>query len=117
MSVRAIEGRDGMAPPQRAADAPIADILEPVKIHLLEPLRHNLDATILHRRDGFFGEGVHFDEPLFADHRLDDFAAALAAWHNQCMRLRLDRQSLRSDICPQLLAGLKAIHPSAGTSI
>ena len=77
----AVPGRDLMAPPQLAADAPVAGVLHPVHIVFGEALGHKADAALFHRLDGGLGQRLHLDEPLLGDHRLDGGVAAVAAAH------------------------------------
>ena len=49
--VGAVPDGDAVAPPELAADAPVADVLHPVQVDALEALRHELDAALLHRID------------------------------------------------------------------
>jgi len=45
MAIRAVPRRDAMSPPKLPADAPIADILQPIVVHLGQPFRDDRDAT------------------------------------------------------------------------
>ena len=51
LAVRAVPGRDLVAPPELARDAPGLDVLHPVEIGLLPVLRHEDGAALAHRRD------------------------------------------------------------------
>jgi hypothetical protein len=63
--------RDSMPPPQLTADAPIADILHPVKIDFGEMLRDDGYLPFLYSLDGRFGQGFGMDKPLLARPRFD----------------------------------------------
>ena len=111
--------RNAMAPPQLAADAPILDALRvhPVEVDLLEALRDDLDATILHSPISFLGQRLDRHVPLGRDHRLDDLAAALRAWNAGVVWLGLERQPRRFHIGPEFLARFKAIEPGVGPTV
>jgi len=98
-----------MPPPELAADAPVADILHPVEVDLLKTLRHDLDLTVAHSLDGLLRQRPDPDEPLHADQRLDQLAAALADGHTVPVRLFFDHQPGRAHIGPQPLPAHETI--------
>ncbi|GBD19213.1 hypothetical protein HRbin27_01717 [bacterium HR27] len=77
-TVLAIPDRDTMPPPELSRDAPVANVFQPVEVDRAEPLRDELERPVACYLDGRLRERRHLDEPLLADHRLDDRTAALA---------------------------------------
>ncbi len=70
---------DSVPPPELTRNAPIIDIFHPSHEHLLKTLRdetHFILALLLVEES--LGKRLHLHEPLFAQHRFDDRAAALA---------------------------------------
>ena len=64
-AVVAVPNRNSVSPPELAADAPVADILHPVEIVLIETLRNEADFTIFHSLNSGFRKLLHRHEPLF----------------------------------------------------
>jgi hypothetical protein len=81
LAVRAVPGRDLVAPPQLARDAPRLDVAHPLEIGLFPVFRHEDGAALLDGLDGGLGQrrGVHI--PLLGEPRLDRHAAAVAMGH------------------------------------
>ena len=77
--VRAVPGRDAVAPPQLAAHVPVADRGQPVLPGLLEPLRQDPRPAGPRGVEGARRQRAGPDEPLGLEARLDDVRAALAA--------------------------------------
>ena len=117
MAVFAVEGRDAVSPPQLTADTPITDVLQPVEIGLFKAIRHDPDLAIAHGGHGFIGQRLNTDKPLFADHRLDNFATALTAGHDMGKARRFDRQSGSGHIRPQLFACGVTFHAGVGAAV
>jgi len=90
VGILAIPNRYAVPPPNLPADAPVAQVIDPVEVNLLETLRHNFDAAITHRRNGFISKRFDFQEPLRTHKRLDHFATALAARDHMSMVNHLD---------------------------
>ena len=57
-------GRNLVAPPDLARDAPVADVVHPFVVGLGPRFGDDAGLARLHRRDGFFGQGLGSDEPL-----------------------------------------------------
>src|SRR5690606_2577070 len=98
LAALAVPGRDAVAPPELAADAPVLDVAEPVAVGVDPVAGDEADLAI----SGFAaagqfeappGEPVHAHEPLVGQPGLDDLAGAVAAWDLEAMRLRLDQQA------------------------
>ena len=70
-----------MAPPELPADAPVADVREPIFVGVLPALREEPDLAVLPGLEGLLGEGLHPHEPLLGEVGLDDGAAAVAVPH------------------------------------
>ncbi len=111
LAVDAVPGRDLVAPPQLARDAPVLDVAEPLVVGIDPLLGHEPDLARGHRVDGLLrdapaaGAGPgHRDEPLVGQHRLDDLPGARAARHRQAVLLRLDEQAERVEVGHHLLA-------------
>ena len=74
----AVPHRDTVSPPKLAADAPVADVLQPVEIDPGKPLRDDADVAVGHRGVGLAGDAVGLGvaaqvyEPLEANQGLDD---------------------------------------------
>ena len=62
----AVPGRDAVAPPQLARDAPVADVAHPVEVGLRPALGDELGLALLDRLDGRLGQRLHLHEPLGA---------------------------------------------------
>ena len=85
VAVLAVPDRDLVAPPELAADAPVADVVEPVEVHLLEALGDDRYPALAHDGGGRARERaarlvllVDVDPPLLARDRLDHGLAAAA---------------------------------------
>ncbi len=57
--------RNPVSPPQLAADAPVADIIGPVEINLLQTFRNQFYITVFHRFHRGLNQFIHLYEPLF----------------------------------------------------
>ena len=106
----AVVGGNPMAPPQLTADAPVAGVLHPVIVLLVEALGHELDAAVPYRVDGRTGQGHHAHEPLLGNHGLDGGAAAVAGANIVGVGLDLLQIAARLQVGHDGLAGLVAIH-------
>ena len=78
LAVRPVPGRDAVAPPELARDAPGLDVLHPVEVGLLPVLRDDRGAPLAHAGDRRLGERLGVDVPLVGEERLDRHAAAVA---------------------------------------
>ena len=68
---------DPVAPPELAADAPVADVVGPVEIGLLHPLRDQTDFALFDRLDSRLDQLVHLHKPLLLDQGLNGSAASV----------------------------------------
>ena len=109
-AVVAVPGRNLMAPPELAGNAPVVDVLHPVEIGLGEALGDELDAAVLHHVDGGLGQRLHLHKPLGAGEGLHHVAAAVAAADVVAVGLDLDEVALLFQILHNGFAALIAVH-------
>src|SRR4051794_27102694 len=70
-----IPRRDPMSPPDLPADAPVPDVLQPLRVHSFPMGRKETDQMIAHDSERLFCLRIT-QEPLFADSRFNrDFAS------------------------------------------
>ncbi len=86
----AVPRGDLMAPPELTRDAPVVDVFHPVEIRFREALGNEFDRAVLDDANGFYGQRLHFDEPLRGNERLDIIVAAVAGADIMRVRLGLD---------------------------
>ena len=108
-AVGAVPRRDLMAPPQLTGDAPVADILHPVRINFCEALRNKLRLAVVHDAQRLFGQRLHLYEPLGGDDRLDVAVAAVTGADIVVIRLDLHEVALLLKVGDDLLARLIAV--------
>src|SRR5574340_1015604 len=115
-AVGAVPGRNLVAPPQLAADAPVLDVVHPLVVGV-DPLLGNeahlprcdrVDRPLRDRLAVGARPGGR-DEPLVGEHRLDDLAGARAARHHHAVLLRLDQQPLRVELGDDALACVEPV--------
>ena len=119
LAVLVVPGRDLVAPPQLARDAPVLDVVHPLVVGVDPVLRHEAHRARLHGvdrllRDRLAGRVLvahlaHRHEPLVGQHGLDDLARALAARHHELVLLRFHQQAQRFQVGDHLLAGHEAV--------
>ena len=88
LAVRAVPGRNLMAPPQLPRNAPGLDVLHPLEVGLFPVLRHEHGRARSHRRDRRLRHGLGVDVPLVGQIGFDHHAGAIAVRHH--VRVRLD---------------------------
>ena len=71
-AVRQIPGGNPLAPPQLTGDAPVADIFHPVLVGVAVFVGNQFDLSAFHAFEGILRQGVHLEEPLGGEFRLDD---------------------------------------------
>ena len=113
-AILAVPGRDAVAPPELARDAPVADVVHPLVIGLGAVLGSELDAAVLDGADGRLGQRLGLDEPLGGDERLDGGLAALALAQAHLVRLDLLEQAEGVEVGDHALAGLEAVQAGVG---
>ena len=80
-AVVAVPDGDPMPPPELTGNAPVADIFHPAEIDFIKAGRHKRGIAVFHGFDGRFGQGFHFEEPLFGNEGFHGGAAAVAMTH------------------------------------
>ena len=111
LAVGPVPGRDLMAPPQLARDAPGLDVLHPMEVGVLPVLGHEHGAAALHGVDGGLRQGLGVDIPLVGEERLDDHVRAVAVRHGVDVRLDLFDQTLLFEPRNDGLARGEAVQP------
>ena len=114
MVVGTVPDGDAVAPPELAADAPVADVFHPVVVVSFEAFGHDRDAAVLDGGDGCLSEGLGFHEPLGAQDRFDDGMAALAVADLVDVRFVADDEAGGVHILPEFLPGFEAVEPFVG---
>ena len=102
---------DAVAPPDLAADAPVADVLHPVEEDAFPALGLDGDLALAHGLDGGLGEGFHADEPLLGEAAVHHRVATVAVAHLVLVRLHLDEEAALLQVGHDGLAALEAVHP------
>ena len=102
---------DAVAPPDLAADAPIADVLHPVEIDALPAFGLDGDLALAHRLDGRLGEGPHPHEPLLRQAAVHHRVATVAVADLVLVVLDLDEVAALLKVFHDGLAAREAIHP------
>ena len=92
-AVRAVPGRDPMAPPELARDAPGLDVPHPLEVGLFPVARLEDGAAVLHRLDGRPGQGLGVHVPLVGEIGLDHDPGAIAVRHGVAHRLDAPEQA------------------------
>ena len=110
----AVPGRNAMAPPQLARDAPIADVVHPFEISLGPVFGDELDVVRFDHGDSLLGERLHAHEPLRGEERLDDGLAAVAPADGQSVWLDFFQQAEALEIFDHAAAGLEAVEAGVG---
>ncbi len=121
LAVFVVPGRNLVAPPELAGDAPVLDVVHPLVVGVDPVLGHELHLARLHRRNRLVGDGgaagvflvalgLHGDKPLVGEHGLDDLAGAGAARHHELVLFGLDQQAGGFQVGDHGLAGHKAVH-------
>src|SRR5436305_325617 len=103
----AVPDRNTVAPPELAADGPVADILEPVEVDPGEALRHDADPAVAHDVEGRLRQRRHLHIPLIRDERLDHGVAALAVADGVDVWLLADEEAFALELLDEKAAGLE----------
>ena len=99
-----------MAPPKLPGNAPIADVLHPVLIHLSEAFGHELDFALSYHLESSFGQRFHPYEPLFRDERFYRRVASVAPAHRQLVGLNLHKVTCLFQVLYQVFAAIVPVH-------
>ena len=109
-AVIAVVCRNPVSPPQLSGNAPVLDILQPVRVCFFKMLRHEIQIVGLHDLERCLRHLVHLHKPLRLEHRLDRRVAAVMRSDRVCDRNNLDKQSLLLQILNHRLPGFVAVH-------
>jgi len=107
-----VPGRDAVAPPELAADAPVLDVLQPVPVGAGPGVGHEAHAAAFHGLEALLREFVHPHEPLVGEVGFDHLPGAVAARHHQLVRPGLDQQALGFQFRQHGFARLEAVETS-----
>ena len=99
-----------MSPPDLAGNTPVFDILQPVQINLVKPVRHKFQFAGLQRIDRRFCQFFHLYKPLLLDQRLYRCAAAVMGSHRMGMGNDFYKKSLLFQIFYDHLSRFIAVH-------
>src|SRR5690606_29748291 len=114
LAVVVVPGGNAVAPPQLAADAPVLEIPHPGEVHVLVLFGHELDAAVLHRFDGGFGELFDAHIPLVGEPGFHHGAGAVAPGHLQGVGFDFFQKAQLLEFSDDLLAGLEAVEAGVG---
>ena len=109
-AVVAVVSRNPVSPPELTGNTPVADILQPVQIRLVEALRHKGQISVFNSLDSRLCHLLHLYEPLLLDHGLNGGATAVVGSYIMDMVYHLHQQTLLLQFLYHDLAGLVAIH-------
>ena len=80
-----------MSPPNLATDAPVANVLQPLRVNFFPVRRKETDEMIAHNSECFLCFWI-FEKPLLAYPRFDWHIAAIAKSHIVFVGLRFGEQ-------------------------
>ncbi len=83
-----------MAPPELAADAPVLDVVHPLKVGLGPALRNEAGPAVFHGANRRLRERADLHVPLVGEPRLEHRLAPITAWHGRGVRLGFLEQPL-----------------------
>ena len=113
-AVLVVPGRDAVAPPQLAADAPVLDVAHPLEIGVLPVVGHEADVAIFDSLDRRLGQGLGLHEPLVGQVGLQHLAGAVASRHHQGVVVDALQQAGGFEVGDDLLAGVVAVEAAVG---
>ena len=105
----AVPGGDPVTPPQLTADAPVAQVVHPLQVHIPPAVGDEPGVPRNDRLDRRAHQGVHLDEPLQRQHRLHHGPTARAVADGVVMLLHPDQQPLGLERRPHRPPGLQTI--------
>ena len=109
LAVREVVGRNPLAPPELAGDAPVVGVLHPVAVGIDVALGDELRAAALDRLQGDLRQGVHLQEPLGGELGLDDGVRPLGVAHRRGVVFHLHQVAGFLQHLHDLLAGDEAV--------
>ena len=115
--IRAVVCGNAVSPPELTGDAPVADILHPAQICVLEVLRDKLKLAALYNFDSGFCERLHLNEPLLRAARLYNGMTALTGADIVDMSLCLYEKPLCFKIGYHSLSCLVSVHSGVFSAV
>ena len=106
----AIVHGDSMPPPQLTTDAPVLQVLKPIKVDLLPARRMELDRPVLDNTLGVFFELVDSHEPLLGEPRLELVVAAIAMHDGVIMIVNMIEQTERLKLVDDGFTAFVSVH-------
>ena len=113
-AVGAVPGRDLMAPPELARDAPGLDVAHPLEIGVLPQARHEAGATVLDRGDGGLRQGLGVAVPLVGQERLERRTRAIAVRDGVAVLLDPVEQAHGLELGDDAPARFEPVEPAIG---
>ena len=113
-AVRAVPGRDAMAPPLLAADAPVLDVAHPSEVGVFILLGDELNPALPHGLDGRLRQRGNAHEPLIGEPGFDDCLRAVAPRRHEAVRLHLFKQAQGVQVGDDALPRRKAVQAPVG---
>ena len=113
----AVVGRNPVSPPQLAADAPVADIVRPVEIDLLQTFGNQFHLTVFHRFHRGLDEFFHLYEPLLLYQRFHGCLAAVMGAYIVGIFLDLHQESLPRKLLHNGLSGRIPVHSAVRAAV
>ena len=104
-----VVGRNLLTPPKLARDAPVAHVLHPHPVHILEFGRVQAHGVVFHHFQRGLGEVLHFHEPLQAELGLNHRLSALRGLHNAGVLLDFVEQAGFLQVLSNVTAGSKPV--------
>ena len=101
----AVPGGDAMPPPELAADAPVADVRQPVLVGVLPALGVEPHIAVPPGLEGLLGQGLHLHEPLLGEVGLHHGMAAVAVAHRVAYWFLPHEETERRQVLHHGLAG------------
>ena len=105
-----IPGRNALAPPELARDAPVLDILHPVTVGVLVFFGNELDFVLQNGPRRRSGELLHREEPLHRELGFDRYAGTFGITHVIGVVFGFLQQADRVEILFDLFAQGEALH-------
>ena len=109
-AVRTVISRYPVSPPELTGNTPVTDIVSPVKIYFLHPLRQQGNVPVFHCLYSRLNQFVHFYKPLLFYHRLHCGSAAVMGSHIMGMGHNFYQKSLLFQFLHHLFSGFVAVH-------
>ena len=106
-----------MAPPELAADRPVADVLQPPPVLVGPAGGVEPDRPVVDDRERLFGERLHRDVPLRRQQRLDDGLRPRRDRDRVRVVFRLDELAGRLQVGHDPLAGDEAVEPGVRAAL